>query len=97
MNNMHFKGFLYCSNRRPTSAINGVFALNQVKNGPKLDPKELEIVFLCPQYLFCGKFVLEHRHSEEIVLNEAWKAAQQLILPCRRLKIRRFDSNCSDS
>ena len=34
MNNMHFKGFFYCSNRRPTSAINGVFALNQVKNGP---------------------------------------------------------------
>ena len=34
MNNMHFKGFLYCSKRRPTGAKNDVFALNQVKNGP---------------------------------------------------------------
>ena len=34
MINMHFKGFLNCSNRRPESAINGVFALNKVESGP---------------------------------------------------------------
>ena len=65
--------------------------------GPKMDPKELEIVFLCPTYFFCGKFVCGTHAFGKIVLNEAWKAAQQLILLCKRLKMGRFDSNCGDS
>ena len=44
MNDLHFKGFLYCLNR-PTRAENGVLALNRVNmdpKGPKMDPKGLK-------------------------------------------------------